>query len=131
MSIFKQKTIRRREVRRVIQAGSRSIWMRLKEGRTLLGIGFLAAYLVVAGLIVVDTRLDPPQSVGQLAGRTFIARVSFDSNDPVKTEENRQFAAERVPGVYTPNENFLKGTEEKLKNLPVVAATVEFANLSE
>lgn len=114
------------ELRREIGESLRSWrgWNRLLTSRTfvlsaLVWIGFVA----VAGATVLITRDSPKVAVGRIMSSTRVARVEFQIEDKLATEQERNTTRSLASRVCVLNPSVLDEVRASLENLPVVLQT--------
>src|SRR5688572_26058347 len=100
MSLFKPSTFRRREVRKAMPRKRGMVRELLRRGDVMWGVAVVGVFLLSAGFIVVQGRIEPPYRPGQLVDRSRIARVRFDALDKAKTEEARKLRSDLQPPIY-------------------------------
>ncbi len=114
------------ELRREIGESLRSWrgWNRLLTSRTfVLSALVWAGFVVVVGATVLVTRDSPKVAEGRIMSSTRVARVEFQIEDKVATEQERNTVRSLASRVCVLNTSVLDEVRASLENLPVVLQT--------
>ena len=116
---------RRRGIRKSIgrqTAPWRELVRRPRFGWALL---ILTLYAIVASALVTATRETPRLAEGRVMDETRVARVDFEIQDLLATEQEREIRRRSTPRIYTANRAALEAVQRSLEGLPTALADAE------
>ena len=113
----KTSTARRREVRRnVPRPGPK--WVQFLRRKEVDWAGlFIVLFTLVGSLIVISASIQQKYRVGQTVTKPIVSRVEFKTIDQIRTQEEKKKAGQRIPPVYTANEEYWESLLQRLTGL--------------
>jgi len=116
---------RRRGIKRTLGRQPATWRDLLRSPRFGWALLIMLAYTVTASALVTATRETPRLVEGRLADTTRLARVDFEIEDLVATEQEREIRRRSTPRYYVANRAALDAVRRSLEGLPTALADAE------
>jgi len=116
---------RRRGIKRTLGRQPATWRDLLRSPRFGWALLIMLAYTVAASALVTATRETPRLVEGRLADTTRLARVDFEIEDLVATEQEREIRRRSTPRYYVANRAALDAVRRSLEGLPTALADAE------
>jgi len=131
MAFSKNKTVRRREMRRTLTSSDVPAWRAWLTKPVLWAILWAYVFTVVASLIALSGQSRAKFKVAQVVEETIVARVPFDAIDQEGTTLQKAEVRDREPAVYNLNTAYIEKLRESLLSLGRLAADDKIESLDQ
>ncbi len=131
MAFSKNKTVRRREMRRSLLNGDVPAWRAWLTRPVMWAILWAYAFTIIASLIALSGQSRTKFKVAQVVEQTIVARVPFDAIDQEGTTLQKAEARDREPAVYNLNTAYIERLRESLFSLGRLAADDRIESLDQ
>ena len=131
MVFSRNKTIRRREMRRSLSESDTAWWRSWLTKPVLWAIFWVYLFTIVASLIALSGQNRTKYKVGVNVEETIVARVPFEAIDEEETAKQKVQARDREPAVYNSNTAYIERLRESLLSLGRLAADEKIESLEQ